>query len=128
VAPAVISLDDCRDHYGHGFQRHGMSSSERRLGPSSGTAGFSASPPNPGHDDVQWCRSRSLGYPAPPEVLEPRRQLDRGIGESVSTPLLEQALEGCRIVPPAPGVPHHDLEEHGPLRPGFEGAESGSLG
>lgn len=70
----------------------------------------------------------SLCNPPPSEVREPRRQLDRGIGERLNAALFEQAFEGGRIVPPAPRVPHHHFKECRPLGPGLEGAEGGSLG
>ena len=71
---------------------------------------------------------RSPGRPAPPEVLEPRGQLDGRVGESLGAALFEQALEGDRVVAPAPRIAHHDLEEDGALGAGLERPEGGSLG
>ena len=51
-----------------------------------------------------------------------------GSGRGATPRCFEQALEGGRIVSPAPRVPHHDFEECGSLGPGLEGTEGGSLG
>jgi hypothetical protein len=69
----------------------------------------------------------SIGHPSSPKVLKPRRQFDWRVRKSVSTALCQQAVERCWILPPASGVTHHDLEKYGPIGPGLEGAEGGSL-